>query len=240
MLFDRVSPALAELGAAVDAVRSPGTGAVTVSVSTSLASYWLTPRLPEFKRRHPAVELRVVTTDSDRSVGIDDADLWIPLGTVTDDNLVSTPFCQEEVVPVASPDAAAALCDGRSGAGNGATDAARLLAGPLLHLEERYAPRFDWTRWFRHMGIDPGGELPGDRSNDYSLILQAALEGQGVALGWRHIVADLLSAGRLVEVGPSVRSDQPFPILTRKHPALGADALALRDWLIEVAPRLAG
>ena len=115
-------------------------------------------------------------------------------------------------------------------------DASRLLAGPLLHLEERYAPRFDWTRWFRHVGVDVVGELPGNRSNDYSLILQAALEGQGVALGWHHIVADLLTAGRLVEVGPSVRTEQPFPILSRKRPALGADASALRDWLIEVAP----
>ena len=49
-----------------------------ISVSTSFASYWLMPRLAEFKRQHPDVDLRVITSDSDHAVGRDDADLWIP------------------------------------------------------------------------------------------------------------------------------------------------------------------
>jgi len=195
---------------------------VTLSVSTSLASYWLMPRLAEFKRLHPEIELRVLTTDSDRSVGMDDADLWIPLGVVTRPDLEAVQFCEEELVPVATPTLAAEL---------GAIGPESLLAAPLLHLEERYQTRFDWARWFETQGVALDGELHGDRSNDYSLILQAALEGQGVALGWWHIVSPLVEQGRLVVIGERVTTDRPFPILARKGAALRSPARLLREWL---------
>ncbi len=227
-LVDRVAPALAEIDAAVEAaLQSPADGTVTLSVSTSLAAYWLTPRLPEFKREHPDVELRVLTTDTDREVGRDDADLWIPLGPVDDPTLESVPFSAERLVPVAAP----ALADRIDPA-----DPAALLQAPLLHLEERYRPRFDWARWFDHHGIRVDGTLPGDRSNDYSLVLLAALAGTGVALGWEHIVRELLDEGRLVAVGPGVETGVAFPLLSRAGRPPSPAAATLRTWLLARAP----
>lgn len=227
-LVDRVTPALAEIDAAVDAaMQSPADGTVTLSVSTSLAAYWLTPRLPEFKLAHPDIELRVLTTDTDREVGRDDADLWIPLGPVDDPSLDSVPFCAERLIPVAAPELAASL---------EASDPVSLRAAPLLHLEERYRSRFDWQRWFEHHGIGVEGGLPGDRSNDYSLVLLGALAGTGVALGWEHIVRELLDEGRLVAVGPSVETGVAFPLLARRHRPLAPAAQTLRAWLLTHAP----
>lgn len=227
-LVDRVTPALAEIDAAVDAaMQSPADGTVTLSVSTSLAAYWLTPRLPEFKLAHPDIELRVLTTDTDREVGRDDADLWIPLGPVDDPSLDSVPFCAERLIPVAAPELAASL---------EATDPVSLRSAPLLHLEERYRSRFDWQRWFEHHGIGVEGGLPGDRSNDYSLVLLGALAGTGVALGWEHIVRELLDEGRLVAVGPSVETGVAFPLLARRHRPLAPAAQTLRAWLLTHAP----
>ena len=227
-LVDRVTPALAEIDAAVDAaMQSPADGTVTLSVSTSLAAYWLTPRLPEFKLAHPDIELRVLTTDTDREVGRDDADLWIPLGPVDDPSLDSVPFCAERLIPVAAPELAASL---------EATDPVSLRSAPLLHLEERYRSRFDWQRWFEHHGIGVEGGLPGDRSNDYSLVLLGALAGTGVALGWEHIVRELLDEGRLVAVGPAVETGVAFPLLTRRHRPLAPAAQTLRAWLLAHAP----
>ncbi|MEM9464915.1 MAG: LysR substrate-binding domain-containing protein [Actinomycetota bacterium] len=224
----RVAPALAEIDAAVEAaMESPADGTVTLSVSTSLAAYWLTPRLPEFKRRHPEIELRVLTTDTDREVGRDGADLWIPLGTIDDPTLDSTPFCAERLIPVAAPDLAAQLA---------LDDPAALRSAPLLHLEERYRPRFDWPRWFAHHGVEVPGVVPGDRSNDYSLVLLSALAGTGVALGWEHIVRALVDQGRLVEVGPAVDTGVAFPLLSRSGRALAPAAAALHDWLLAHAP----
>lgn len=227
-LVDRVTPALAEIDAAVDAaMQSPADGTVTLSVSTSLAAYWLTPRLPEFKLAHPDIELRVLTTDTDREVGRDDADLWIPLGPVDDPSLDSVPFCAERLIPVAAPELAASL---------EATDPVSLRSAPLLHLEERYRSRFDWQRWFEHHGIGVESGLPGDRSNDYSLVLLGALAGTGVALGWEHIVRELLDEGRLVAVGPSVETGVAFPLLARRHRPLAPAAQTLRAWLLTHAP----
>jgi len=227
-LVDRVTPALAEIDAAVDAaMQSPADGTVTLSVSTSLAAYWLTPRLPEFKLAHPDIELRVLTTDTDREVGRDDADLWIPLGPVDDPSLDSVPFCAERLIPVAAPELAASL---------EATDPVSLRSAPLLHLEERYRSRFDWQRWFEHHGIGVEGGLPGDRSNDYSLVLLGALAGTGVALGWEHIVRELLDEGRLVAVGPAVETGVAFPLLARRHRPLAPAAQTLRAWLLAHAP----
>ena len=204
VFVSRVGSALREIDAAVaTAATAPSDGSVTISVSTSLATYWLTPRLPGFKREHPGIELRVLTTDTDREVGRDGADLWIPLGPIDDPALEPVPFCAERVIPVASPDLAATLPD---------RDPAALRRAPLLHLEERYTSRYDWPRWFRHHGVDVD-EVAGDRSNDYSLVLHAALAGTGVALGWEHIVRELLAEGRLVEVGPPVETGVQFPLL---------------------------
>ncbi|MEM9519689.1 MAG: LysR substrate-binding domain-containing protein [Actinomycetota bacterium] len=228
MLVERVEPALADIDAAVEAAaQTPADGSVTISVSTSLAAYWLTPRLPEFKREHPEVELRVLTTDTDREVGRDDADLWIPLGAVDRADLESVPFCAERLIPVAAPSLAAEL-DLR--------DVAALREVPLLHLEERYRPRFDWSRWFAHHDVAVEGVLPGDRSNDYSLVLLAALAGTGVALGWDHIVRELIDEGRLAPVGPAVETGVAFPLLSRRGRPLTPAATTLRRWLLEHAP----
>lgn len=227
-LAARAAPALRELDAAVSAAAQPlGGGAVTISVSTSLAAYWLTPRLPEFKQAHPDVELRVLTTDTDTGVGRDGADLWIPLGPVDDPALDSVPFCAERLIPVAAPGLAAAI---------DIADPAALLDSPLLHLEERYVPRFDWPRWFRHHGVAVDGDVPGDRSNDYSLVLHAALAGAGVALGWEHIVRELLGQGRLVAVGPVVETGIHFPLLSRHGRPLSPAAETLRTWILANAP----
>lgn len=216
-------PAFAAVDDAVRRARSGSEdGAVTLVVSTSLAAWWLLPRLPEFKRLHPSIELRLVTADSDDGVDADALDLWIPLGLVERADLVATRFCDEAVVPVATPSVAERL------AVAGADD---LIRAPLLHLEERYRSRFDWAVWFANHGIEVGA-LPGDRSNDYSLVIQAALEGQGVALGWRHIIADLIDAGRLVALAEPVVTDQPFAIHHKARRPLRPDAAALRDWLV--------
>ena len=223
-LHEPIRISFSQIDAAMSAVAGR-TSTVTLSVSTSLASYWLMPRLGEFKRAHPGVELRVLTCDSDRDVGLDDADLWVPLGVVDRPGLVDIELCAERVVPVCAPSLATHSL--RAGL------PASILAVPLIHLEERYTTRFDWPQWLRANDIvaptDPD-RLEAYRSNDYSLVLQAAIAGDGVALGWVHVVNDLIESGRLVALGASVETDQPFMILRRTGPVREPVA-ALEEWL---------
>jgi DNA-binding transcriptional LysR family regulator len=205
---------------------------VELSVSTPLATYWLMPRLSEFRLLHPSVELRISTSDTDRLVGHDDADLWIPLGWGTWPGLERWPFQQERIYPVAAPDHPLA---------GPSTQPEQLVGAELLSHEERYRQRFEWASWFGRLGVAHPAEPTGPSFNDYSLVVRAALAGQGVALGWHHIVVQLVHEGRLVRVGcEEVVTDQPFEILARPHAVRRPAVAALRDWLTAAARRVDG
>ena len=76
---------------------------------------------------------------------------------------------------------------------------------------------------------DATGESPA-----LSPVLQAALEGQGVAIGWRHIVQPLLEQQQLLKpLDTSIQTDNPFFIIAPLDKPLSAQAAALRDWLID-------
>ena len=220
--FDVVDAALRDATAQVRADR-----VVTLSVSTALATYWLMPRLAGFKETRPDIELRVITQDTDAGVGRDEADLWIPLGPGPWPGLRTWPFADERLAPVASPAYVAAA---QVSSVEGAT---------LLHTEERYLPRYDWPSWFAAHGREPDRSVAGQRSNDYSIVVHAALEGQGVALGWLHIVEPLIEAGRLVRVGDDeVVTDAPFCVVARPDAIRREGVDDLRRWLLDEAAEL--
>lgn len=206
---------------------------LTVSVSTSLATYWLLPRLAGFKTKYPNIDLRCITNDTDAAIGRDGADMWIPLGGGDWPGLTSIELCAEQLYPVAAPQLLAA-------AGiephDVIADPALMFELPLLHLEERYNKRFNWDAWLRHIELVTAERFGGVISNDYSLILQAALDGQGVALGWHHIVGNLVAEGRLVRLSDNqITTAQNFVVLTRGEPPIGGNTAALRDWLVAEA-----
>lgn len=223
LLLDQLEPAFAQIDIATAQFTNQESNSVTISVSTSFASWWLLPRLPEFKRTYPNISLRLMTADSDLGIDPNEVDLWIPLGHIDRPDLDTVPLCTEALIPVASPELAKTL--GR--------DPIDLLLAPLLHLEERYEPRFDWRQWFAaHAPQMTFEALPGDRSNDYSLVVQAALDGQGVALGWQHIVSDLIEDGRLIALAEPIKTANPFVVLSSKRRRLTPNATAFRTWLV--------
>ncbi|MEN9644995.1 MAG: hypothetical protein RL238_1664 [Actinomycetota bacterium] len=227
-LADELESGFDRIDRAVDAARDDRRHSVTLSVSTSLAALWLMPRLASFKRDRPDVEISLHTNDTDRGVGRDDADVWIPLGRGPWPGLHQRTFCAEQLILVAAPELAAEWYD---------APVERLVEAPMLHLDQRFRPRFDWNQWFDHFGVARPRRLTGSRSNDYSLIIQAAVEGQGLAIGWVHLVADLIAQGRLGRVGDrSVETEHPFLVLTRTSTP-GPAVAALVDWLLANAPK---
>ncbi len=224
-LIRAIGDAYDHIDAATNAVRTAvESPTVSISVSTSFATWWLLPRLPDFKRRHPDIELRLVTTDTDDAIRLDELDLWIPLGLVERGDVDAVPLCPEALVPVATPELAAT---------QSSWTPSTLRTAPLLHLEERYQPRFDWVTWFAHHNVVLDGPLSGDRTTDYSLVLHSALGGQGVALGWMHLVADLIDDGRLVALAPPIETSNPFMVLNPNRRSLSDNARLFRTWLVE-------
>ena len=119
-------------------------------------------------------------------------------------------------------------------------DVQALTRTSLLHLEERYRPRLDWSGWLARFGVSLGRSNRLFRFNDYSIVLQAAIEGQGVAMGWRHLVNPLIEQGLLVRPVPqSVTTDPAIYTVASRRSKLRPEAVSLRDWLIAEARMLA-
>ena len=228
-LLEQVSLGLTLIDQALREVRGmTGGQQVTLAVSTATATWWLLPRIARFKQLHPAIELRCITTDTDLDLGRERIDLAITLGTGEFPQHQRWHFVDEEIFPVCSP----SFLRGHSGV----VDVQSLTSATLLHLEERYRPRLDWAGWLSRFGVAMDRSTKLFRFNDYSVVLQAAIEGQGVAMGWRHLVAPLITQGLLVRPVPhSVTTEQPIYLVASRRGKLRPEASHLRDWLIAEA-----
>jgi LysR family glycine cleavage system transcriptional activator len=228
-LLEQVGMGLSLIDQALREVRSMQAHQVTLAVSTATATWWLLPRIARFKQLHPHIELRVITTDTDLDLARERIDLAITLGADGFTHYQRWHFVDEEIFPVCSP---------RFLQANPLPDLQALAQSPLLVLEERYKARLGWQDWFAQLGVHLPRQPRMFRFNDYSIVLQAAIEGQGVAQGWRHIVQPLIAQGLLVQPLPhSVTTDQPLFITAPQGKALRADVAHLKDWLVAEAAR---
>jgi len=161
-----------------------------VATDFAFASYWLMPRLYRFHKLNPDVDVSLVTSERTHSMLRPDIDVAVLFGDGRFKQGESHWLFSEEVFPVCSPQ----LIAGR--ALPLPNDALREF--PLLHLRgESNNNWFDWGGVFRTLDI-PQSPAPGQlRFDNYTLLIQAAIGGQGVAIGWRHLVDDLLEQGLL-------------------------------------------
>lgn len=224
--FDQVSSSLDDIYRAAAALKDRHRPQdVTLSVSTAFATHWLMPRIARFKQDHPSINLRCLTTESDTELREQDVDLRIPQSVGDWPEYDRCRFTDESVVAVCSKQYLEQAGE--------ITHPADILAHTLLHLEASYPQRLDWPQWLKHFGIDHTNNAQQFRFNDYSVVLQAALEGQGIALGWLHIVEPLLDQGRLVQASPQhLTTDHAFYILSPKNKPLNTAAECLRNWLV--------
>jgi DNA-binding transcriptional LysR family regulator len=226
-LLEQVGMGLSLIDQALREVRSMQAHQVTLAVSTATATWWLLPRIARFKQQHPDIELRVITTDTDLDMARERIDLSITLGADDFANYQRWHFVDEEIFPV---------CSAKFLQTNPLIDLKALANSPLLVLEERYKARMGWKDWLAHFDISLPRQPRLFRFNDYSIVLQAAIEGQGVAQGWRHIVQPLIAQGLLVRpLQHSVTTDQPLYITAPQGKVLRPDVAYLKDWLVAEA-----
>ncbi|MEE4070691.1 choline sulfate utilization transcriptional regulator [Pseudomonas viridiflava] len=161
-----------------------------VATDFAFASYWLMPRLHRFHKLNPDVDVSLVTSERTHSMLRPDIDVAVLFGDGRFKQGESHWLFSEEVFPVCSPQ----LTAGRTLPLP--NDVLREF--PLLHLRgESNNNWFDWGGVFRALDI-PQSPAPGQlRFDNYTLLIQAAIGGQGVAIGWRHLVDDLLEQGLL-------------------------------------------
>ena len=161
---------------------SAGSRVLTVGVGPTFAIRWLIPRLADFQKTDPDIEVRFATGGAAAPFN-DDWTCGIRLGDGDWPGLVAERLFAADLVPVCAPAMARRL--------TAPDDLKRATLLRVTHAAE------DWPRWFKGAGI---ARIPvkGPAFDYYGQALQAAADGVGVALGIRPYVDDDLRAGRLV------------------------------------------
>jgi LysR family glycine cleavage system transcriptional activator len=178
---------LDQLAAATSSATARQSGA-TLSVSTSdgFAGRWLVPRLYRFHRAYKDIDVRVSTTGKLATFLGDGIDVAIRYGSGNYPGLESEWLADEEVFPVCSP----RLLRG--------SHALRTPADLRHHTLIRDTYPIDWAAWLSSASVKGVNPRSGLTFDSYTFALQAAVQGEGVALGRTLLVADDLAAGTLV------------------------------------------
>jgi len=192
--YRSVAAALTELRAATQRLRDSARGHVlTVTSTISFASIWLVPRLGRFRQAHPGIDVRIAATHEVLDLareGIDVAIRDVPSGREPPG---SVRLVGERMYPVASP----AYLEEAKAPLDKPEDLARHVM-LYLHDPQGRWPWLTWAAWLEANGIPdlvPGGALT---YGQYDQVINAALHGQGVALGRLTIVDSLVQEGKLV------------------------------------------
>lgn len=213
--------------AARDIRRRARVPAIRIFTDYGFAAYWLMPRVADFRRLHPRVEVHILASQSLEDESAGDVDAAVLFGERDDFAEHARLLMPERVVPVCAPGFLA-----RYGPFE---DVAALARAPLLHLETSGVPRWlTWRTWLAMHGVtrEPAqGDLG---LNTYGFVIQAALAEQGIALGWIGLVDTFLAAGTLVAVAPEVQR-QTFGYWLIPHRPATAAAQSLTEWLISQA-----
>lgn len=204
-------------------VQRQSSGVLTVSTSPDFAAKWLVHRLGRFAESHPEIDLRVSATAPRVDFAREDVDLAVRHGDGKWPGLDVVRLCSEQLFPVCSPK----LVAGR----NRVATASDLLKFTLLRLDEGKT----WARWFEAAGVtDP--VIHGPTLNHASMLIDAAVDGQGVALARTTLAAWDIISGRLVRpIDVSLRMSNTYWIVCPKVTASRPKIATFRNWLLAEA-----
>jgi LysR family glycine cleavage system transcriptional activator len=218
--FDRIALGTERL------IQHQGSGVLTVSTSPDFAAKWLVHRLGRFAEAHPEIDLRVSATMHHVDFAREDVDLAVRHGDGNWPGHDVTRLSPEQLFAVCSPK----LLIGRKRL----TKPADVLKFPLLHVDDRKA----WSKWLDVAGIDHAESSQGPVMNRASMAIDAAVDGQGIALGRTTLVAWDLISGRLVRpFGDALRLSKTYWIVCPKATSALPKIVAFRDWLLQEAAR---
>ena len=201
-------------------------GTFVLAAHPGIAQQWLVPRLDGLTAALGELDLRLWLFDREDEVAGGGFDAAIRVGNGEFPHQTSHLLFREAVVPVASP-----LFAEEWGL-DAASSADDVYRAPFVHMDDGHHPWMSWADWLAHFGIQlrrsPGRVL----FHNYPMVLQQALAGRGIALGWRFLIDELVDGDALTVVGPEVVSHRGyFATWPEGEPA--EPVRALIDWLDE-------
>ena len=193
-----------------------GREVVTVGAVGSFALEWLLPRLPDFERAHPEVEVRLSTNNNRVDIAEEGLDFAIRFGDGAWHGTDADKLFEAPLTPLCAPDVAARL-----------NEPAALLGETLL----RSYRVDDWPDWFRAAGLEPP-RLTGPVFDSAALMVEAARRGHGVALAPALLFAKALAAGRVARPFAIDSGADAYWLTRLKSRPLTPAMTAFRDWLL--------
>lgn len=177
---------------------------VTISATDGMAVFWLKPLIDTFRQQHPEVGFVILASDEDDTLrNYSGMDLALLCGNERSEVGENLHFLFPEVAqPVCAP--------GYLAEHGPFPEARSLNRANLLHLHERHWSAdaigwqpLGWEEWFRAQGARWDKGPSSLSTNKVALLIQAALAGEGVMLGWHHMIQSLLESGQLVHAHPA-------------------------------------
>lgn len=197
-------------------------GAITVSLQPSFAIQWLVPRLNTFNLLHPDIDVRIKAVDQPESSLTEDVDIAIYYGRGHWADIHAEKLHQEYLIPVCSP----LLLQGKKPLNN----VDDLINHTLLHDTSRR----DWKRWFKQVGVKATNVNHGPIFSHSSMVLQAAVHGQGIALAHSFLAKPDIDSGRLVCPFDEVLvSKSSYYIVCRERQVDLGKITAFREWVLD-------
>lgn len=191
---------------------------IVISAVPSLAATWLSARLGEYRAERPDIDVELRVTDRLSDFKKEGVDLGVRLGRGGWDGMQSAKLFDEALTPVCTPVYRDRL---------NLREPADLTRAAFLR--NAWTP---WARWFRAAGLDWPEPARGPVFDDSGLLLRAALQGDGMALGRHWLAIDEVRAGRLcAPFSVSLRDDFSYWLVWLAGRAVSAETAQFRDWL---------
>jgi LysR family glycine cleavage system transcriptional activator len=202
--------------------RSATEGKAVLSIATlpTFGTRWLLPRLKDFFAKHPGLQVDVASRSQPFDLAGEGFDLAIHYGQPVWASATCTYLCSEVIQPVASP---ALLAEGAP------SDCEDLVGRPLLHLATR--PKL-WAEWFRHHDAEGEFSYKGNRFDQFSMVIEAAISGIGFALLPLYLIEDEIRSGKLCIAldSPMATENSYYVVVPEGHnESPGVDAF--RQWI---------
>lgn len=191
-----------------------------VAVLPMFATHWLIPRLRKFQLAHPGITINLSTRLEPFDLDRERFDVAFHYGLENWPDVELTHLCEEEMIAVASPE----FCHE-----NAIKSASDLKPHSILHLDSR--PN-SWLNWFKENGVEVGKVLPGERFDQFSMLIAGAIHSLGAALAPDYLVEKELAQGSLVRIGKYNLKTKKSYFIVRKSGAHDETVADFIKWVI--------
>lgn len=230
LLFQSADVAVQQLQNVVELISAPRRQPVTVTTSTSVASLWILPRLGQFLGLHPEIDVRFAASNAVVKLG-NDIDLAVRYCSEKQAPLGAVRLFGETIAPVANPSL---------GLGSFKT-MDTLKAATLLEFDVQGRPWLHWSEWLAARGWSTASAKAVLHFNQYEQMIQAAIDGRGLALGRLELLQPYLQEGQLqvVETFPRAQADGAYSYwLIKAEKTPRAEVQCVADWILATAQQV--